>query len=107
MRLPTKLLGFSGLVRAVLQFESVQLQPQDTKQFPAVAFAADILELPRPKCKGWPGAEGWPSTSEWKLFNETIDGKLLKPLPSGVVCYQGPDFSKDKCSYLLNNASTN
>jgi hypothetical protein len=106
MRLFT-LLGFSALAQAVLQFESIQLQPQETKEFPAVAFAADSLELPKAKCKGWPGTEGWPSNADWKAFNETIDGKLLKPRPPGVVCYQGPDFSKDKCSYLINNASTN
>jgi hypothetical protein len=44
-----------------------------------------------PKCKAKPGTPRWPSVQEWGDLNETISGRLLKPLPPGAVC----DYSLD------------
>ncbi|KAK0623903.1 hypothetical protein B0T14DRAFT_565220 [Immersiella caudata] len=102
-------LGFALLVsvaRAALDFESVLLTSEHTKALPAVDFAKGEGRLPRSGCKAWPGGKDWPSDFEWRLLNATVDGALLKPTPPSTVCYRGPNFNVDQCSYLLNNAST-
>ncbi|KDN60536.1 putative FAD binding domain-containing protein [Colletotrichum sublineola] len=49
-------------------------------------------------CKTFPGSPGWPSSLEWSRLNETVDGRLLVPVPPGGVCHEGqPNYSADRC----------
>jgi len=97
----------AGAAQAALNFESVQLEAEDTKAFPAIDFARGEGRLPKTQCKGWPGSRDWPSDFEWRLFNASIDGSLLRPSPPAAACYRGPEYSTAQCSYLLNNATQN
>ncbi len=44
-------------------------------------------------CKVFPGDQDWPNDSVWTLFNHTLGGTLLKPLPAASVCYNNTGFS--------------
>lgn len=36
-------------------------------------------------CKAAPGSADWPSAQTWAEFNQTVGGKLIKPLPPAAV----------------------
>ncbi|GAB1311927.1 Inactive tetrahydrocannabinolic acid synthase [Madurella fahalii] len=102
---PLLLTLLAKVVEASLGFESIQLEHEDTKAFPAISFARGPGRPPQAKCKAWPGNTDWPSDSEWQLFNASLDRALLKPNPPAAACYRGPEYDAAKCSYLLNNAT--
>jgi hypothetical protein len=61
-------------------------------------------------CKVVPGTAGWPSIQEWSVFNKSLGGVLLKPLPPGGVCHPGePNFDAALCPIVtaLWNSSFN
>ncbi|KAH8682868.1 hypothetical protein BGZ60DRAFT_479702 [Tricladium varicosporioides] len=43
------------------------------------------------QCKATPGSHDWPSDFEWAQLNQTLSGRLIKPIPPGAVCH--PDQS--------------
>lgn len=90
---------------ALLAFESIRLESRDVAAFPAINFTGEEAHIPSAKCKSWPGDESWPSATEWGLFNRSIDGALLKPVPAAAACYHGPNYDAAKCSHLVNNAT--
>ncbi|KAH8887603.1 hypothetical protein GQ53DRAFT_844110 [Thozetella sp. PMI_491] len=54
-------------------------------------------------CKVFPGDADWPNDSVWKLFNGTLGGSLLKPVPAASVCYNNTEFknfSPSKCQNI-------
>ena len=49
-------------------------------------------------CKAFPGSPDWPSKKDWSGFNETLDGRLIKPVAPGGVCHDGqPNYEPDQC----------
>ncbi|KAI1450613.1 FAD-binding domain-containing protein [Annulohypoxylon stygium] len=55
-------------------------------------------------CKCYPSDSCWPSAVEWESFNKTIDGKLIKTVPPGSVCYPSePNYSQAACESIISN----
>jgi hypothetical protein len=104
------LCALAGLASSTnFDWEQIQLNNNHAGRFPAIAFG-DLSENvtttagASPACRAFPGTKSWPSRSEWDQLNDTMEGALLKPLPAGVVCYPGPRFNSDRCSYLARAA---
>jgi hypothetical protein len=95
---------------SLMPFESNQLTTPDTDKFPEVGYTKpslnDSSSQPSPACREFPGSDNWPTDDKWSRFNQSLDGSLLKPMPAGVVCYAGPHYDKNKCTFLLSNASS-
>jgi hypothetical protein len=88
-------------------WEDVRLEERDTFKYRDIVFGnAAGAKYTGPKCKVAPGNPEWPSTEEWERFNRTLGGALLKPIPPGAACYQGPHQDADKCNFLLTQAGT-
>jgi hypothetical protein len=88
-------------------YESIQLSDSDIAQNPAVAFGVPPTSngpYDGPDCRAFPGSSDWPTDSEWNSLNSTIEGNLLKPLPVGNVCYQGPTYDAAKCGAIVNRS---
>ncbi|KAK5443292.1 hypothetical protein LTS15_010827 [Exophiala xenobiotica] len=45
-----------------------------------------ISATSQPYCKPVPGSSDWPSLSEWQTLNSTVSGRLIAPVPPGLVC---------------------
>ncbi|KAI0601046.1 hypothetical protein F4775DRAFT_607150 [Biscogniauxia sp. FL1348] len=92
-------------------FEEKVLTEADIQAFPSIAFG-NISALGNPdsydgpECREYPGSEGWPTDDEWVQLNTSLGGVLLKPVPLGAACYDGPFRDEAKCDFILNNAST-
>jgi hypothetical protein len=59
-----------------------------------------------PICKASPSSN-WPSLFQWAALNASVSGRLLKPPPSGAVCY--PDqstYNVTECPTTLNGWNT-
>ena len=57
-------------------------------------------------CKVFPGDEDWPSHEDWNVFNETLNGALLRPIPQSSVCYNSTafnDFNPSQCAAVTAN----
>ena len=39
-----------------------------------------------PRCKAFPGTAGWPSSQRWNQLNETLGGRLPRPVPPDSFC---------------------
>lgn len=90
-------------------FESIQLSQSDIGNFSAIAFGNVASQRftfgsDGSECKAFPGTDGWPADDEWKRLNETLDGALLKPLPSAAACYEGPSYNATTCRFLARFA---
>ncbi|CAF1399220.1 unnamed protein product [Rotaria sordida] len=46
----------------------------------------------------------WPNSSVWQTFNQSIDGRLVLPLPSAAVCHSTP-VNLDACNTAITNWS--
>ncbi|KAI1633705.1 hypothetical protein F4809DRAFT_666588 [Biscogniauxia mediterranea] len=102
---------FAVVKGANFPFEAEVLTEADIKDFPSIAFGniSALGEPPfydGPECKEYPGSEGWPTDDEWVQLNASLGGVLLKPVPLGAACYDGPYRDEAKCDFILNNAST-
>lgn len=54
-------------------------------------------------CKSFPGTDSWPTTNQWNKLNETISGRLIKPLaPAGVCHPEQPNFNEGQCNALTD-----
>jgi hypothetical protein len=83
-------------------WEKVKLTEGETFKYPDIAFGDHHgAKYTGPRCKVAPGDPGWPSLKEWKKLNETLGGALLKPVPPGAACYDGPHHDAEQCDFLL------
>ncbi|KAL7948118.1 FAD-binding domain-containing protein [Trichoderma barbatum] len=58
-------------------------------------------------CKAHPGTSSWPSSHAWAALNQTLNGRLLRPLPPGAVCHPGqPTFNETQCSKVADEWKT-
>ncbi|EHK47862.1 hypothetical protein TRIATDRAFT_44348 [Trichoderma atroviride IMI 206040] len=56
-----------------------------------------------PSCKPIPGDKQWPSQEAWDSLNQTISGRLIRPIPPGAVCHQEQPyalFDEDVCEIV-------
>ncbi|KAK4212636.1 6-hydroxy-D-nicotine oxidase [Rhypophila decipiens] len=96
-------------IRPNFNYETRQLRANDFRD--AEVTFGNISTAPKvyqgPECKIQSGDSEWPSESLWARFNTSVNGTLLKPHPVALACYPQTDYySKDTCSYLVNNASS-
>ena len=106
------MLLFCGLysVSAVnFPYELAQLTESEVQKFPAIAFgnlSSSTDSYKGLRCRVGPGDHDWPSDQEWAAFNQSLEGKLLKPVPPGAVCYPGSHYDKDKCQFVVGPAAS-
>ncbi|KAM7193923.1 6-hydroxy-D-nicotine oxidase [Naviculisporaceae sp. PSN 640] len=95
-------------IRPNFNYEVQVLRPGDFKDIAYGNLSTAPKEYQGPDCKVQSDDPEWPSEDLWTQLNQTIDGVLLKPHPAGAVCYpsQADLYSKDTCSYLVNNATS-
>lgn len=49
-------------------------------------------------CKASPGTPSWPRRARWDKLNETVEGRLIKPVAPAGVCHQGqPNYDPLEC----------
>ncbi len=90
-------------------FETVQLTDGDIGNFSAIAFG-NTSAAPSPStpgdCRAFPGTPAWPTGDEWTRLDASLgsDGGLLRPLPPGAACYDGPQRDARQCQFLLFGA---
>jgi hypothetical protein len=52
-------------------------------------------------CKPIAGGPRWPPVAEWNALNDTVNGRLIKPLAPGAVCQpDSPTFDNVTCASL-------
>lgn len=65
-------------------------------------IAAIIRAAPQQYCKPLPGSANWPSHSDWHALNTSVSGRLIAPVPPGLVCQTNSTIhSTAACSELL------
>lgn len=57
-----------------------------------LASPAAAAVLAGQKCRSTPSDASWPSTAEWASLNASIDGRLLRTVPSASSCWPGNPF---------------
>jgi hypothetical protein len=40
------------------------------------------------RCRNQPGSPGYPSAADWSALNDSIDGRLVKVVPSAKACVE-------------------
>ncbi|KAF9740452.1 hypothetical protein PMIN06_003019 [Paraphaeosphaeria minitans] len=58
-----------------------------------------VIPNPQLDCRCFPGDACWPTEREWSLFNETVNGRLIKTVPLGSPCHD-PMYDAAKCEDL-------
>ncbi|EXJ78850.1 hypothetical protein A1O1_09252 [Capronia coronata CBS 617.96] len=54
-------------------------------------------------CKPVPGSLDWPSVSDWQALNKSVAGRLLTPVPPGLVCQtNSSSHNIDACVGVLS-----
>lgn len=98
----------SAEIRPNFNYEVQVLRPGGFKDVAFRNLSTAPKEYQGPNCKIQSDDPEWPSEELWAQLNKTIDGVLLKPHPVGAACYpsQTGYYSKDTCSYLVNNATS-
>lgn len=64
----------------------------------SLANSAALSSSPT-NCKCFPGDACWPTDSQWSLFNETVNGRLIKTVPLGSPCHN-PTYDAVRCEQL-------
>jgi hypothetical protein len=57
----------------------------------AVSAVVRLLLVPllvHARCRNQPGNPGYPSAADWSDFNESVDGRLVKVVPSAKACVE-------------------
>ena len=90
----------SGALAANFDFENVLLKAEETVDYPAIRFRNSSNLPPAQECRSTPGDESWPSDADWALFNKTLGGVLLKPVPLAASCYEGNLYNSTTCASL-------
>jgi len=64
------------------------------------------LALADPYCKPTPGSPDWPSQSDWQALNDSISGRLIAPVPPGLVCQpRSSAFNNESCQFVVSQWS--
>src|SRR6266576_3052630 len=40
------------------------------------------------RCRNQPGSPGYPSSTDWSALNDSVDGRLVKVVPSAKACVE-------------------
>jgi hypothetical protein len=80
-------------------WERDQLTESEALANPAIRFGS-LNATPIDGCRTIPGDSAWPSEATWAALNATLGGVLLRPRPLGSVCYFGPSYDAQRCSFL-------
>lgn len=56
-----------------------------------------------PRCKTHPGDDSYPDETVWKVLDILSGGNLIKTVPLGSACYEGPHYDADKCQFLADH----
>ncbi|CAO2647653.1 Nn.00g085750.m01.CDS01 [Neocucurbitaria sp. VM-36] len=65
----------------------------------STSFRASALE----HCKCTPDSKCWPSDTEWSSLNSTVNGKLIRGVPPGSVCYPNQEnYDEEACTYIAS-----
>ena len=60
----------------------------------------------QPYCKPIPGSPDWPSIVQWRDLNTSVSGRLIAPVPPGVVCHtKNPLHNTAACTQLYSQWS--
>jgi hypothetical protein len=57
----------------------------------AVSAVVGLLFVPllvHARCRNQPGNPGYPCAAEWSALNDTIDGRLVKVVPTAKACLE-------------------
>ena len=57
----------------------------------AVSVVVGLLFAPllvHARCRNQPGSSGYPSAADWSALNGSIDGRLVKVVPSAKACVE-------------------
>jgi hypothetical protein len=57
----------------------------------AVSAVVGLLFVPlivHARCRNEPGSPGYPSAAGWSSLNDSIDGRLVKVVPSAKACLE-------------------
>jgi hypothetical protein len=57
----------------------------------AVSAVVGLLFVPllvHARCRNQPGSPGYPCVAGWSALNDTIDGRLVKVVPSAKACVE-------------------
>jgi hypothetical protein len=57
----------------------------------AVSAVVRLLLVPlliHARCRNQPGSPGYPGTADWSALNDSIDGRLVKVVPSAKACVE-------------------
>ena len=70
-------------------------------------FASGTFAACNTACKAYPGTPSWPSADSWSRFNDTVEGRLIRPLPPAATCHQGqPNYDPEACKTLQQDWKT-
>ncbi|MAD84574.1 MAG: hypothetical protein CL912_16570 [Deltaproteobacteria bacterium] len=83
----------------IQELDPSALTPEEALLF---NFTNPALPPKSRKCKVFPGDPEWPSDHQWQLLNKTTNGALVKTIPIGAPCFQGPLYDVDKCRYVVS-----
>jgi hypothetical protein len=57
----------------------------------SVSAVVGLLFVPllvHARCRNQPGSPGYPRAADWSALNDTIDGRLVKVVPSAKACLE-------------------
>lgn len=110
----------------LFDFETVQLtedvlnrvasDPRTSHIAPLLKFDDDSSQNARPvkrqapgaSCKTFPGDANWPTDATWTIFNDLLDGALIRSVPIAAPCYDSEWGPKDvaKCNDVVSRFGT-
>lgn len=67
-----------------------------------ICLAEVLLAAPQQYCKPVPGSTDWPTITDWQALNTSVSGRLIAPVPPGLVCQNNSSaHSTAACTELL------
>ncbi|KAF8496253.1 FAD-binding domain-containing protein [Russula emetica] len=80
----------SQIYRPLFPFPLLQLMLPLPRSV-VVSAVAGLLLVPllvHARCRNQPGSPGYPSAADWSALNDSIDGRLVKVVPSAEACVE-------------------
>ena len=67
-----------------------------------ICLSEIILAAPQQYCKPVPGSADWPTVLDWQALNTSVSGRLIAPIPPGLVCQTNSSvYSTSACTELF------